>query len=79
MPKKKGVEEERSDVPDVALCPPDREEYERAMADVMEQMRQKQAQLVSCLTTPFVLSVRCSWHLRAWYSVDGNERVYQNG
>lgn len=47
MPKQKGGEKERSDVPEAAMRPPDREEYERSVADVLEQMRQKQAQLVS--------------------------------
>ena len=57
MPKQKGGEKERNDVPEAATRPPDREEYERAMADVQEQMRQKQAQLVSY--RPLSLTFKC--------------------
>ena len=69
MPKQKGVaEKERSDVPCVAMSPPDREAYERAVEDVLEQMRQKQAQLVStlsplCPQTCVALDILCACHL----------------
>ena len=66
MPKQKGKENERRDGADMAISPPDRVEYERAMADVLEQMRQKQAQLVSSPTHRCSkLNVHCTRQLGA--------------